>query len=78
MELRINANLDDAEAPPHLLGVVMRGMTFDGERWRLVTVGDWEPTGSHLPESSQIAHLHEICRDLFCLFASPSSPRDLL
>jgi len=27
----------------------MRGMTFEGERWRLATVGDWLPAGPHLP-----------------------------
>ena len=26
-----------------LLGVLIRGMTYDGERWRLATVGSWNP-----------------------------------
>ncbi|KGG13620.1 MULTISPECIES: hypothetical protein [Prochlorococcus] len=56
------------EPLPQLLGVLIRGMTFDGERWRIATVGDWTPTGSHLPESSEIDQLHSICRDLFDLF----------
>lgn len=30
----------DSQSPPELLGVLMRGMTFDGERWRLATMGD--------------------------------------
>ena len=56
------------DTSPFLLGVLMRGMTFDGERWRMVTMGDWLPSGSHLPEPGQVEHLHSICRDLFVLF----------
>ncbi len=55
---------------PNLLGVVMRGMTYDGERWRLVTAGNWEPTGTHLPQPLQVAQLQEICRGLFKLFSA--------
>ncbi len=75
MQLRISNDQDNA--PPHLLGLIMRGMTFDGERWRLVTVGDWHPTGSHLPQLPQRNQLKKICRELFVLFpASPSSGDD--
>ncbi len=63
----------DTTTLPHLLGVLIRGMTFDGERWRLATLGDWQPTGQHLPAPGQIDQLHSICRDLFALFP-PSSP----
>ena len=57
---------------PQLLGVLIRGMTFDGERWRLATIGDWEPMGSHLPNSLEIKQLQSICRDLCELFPSYS------
>ena len=53
---------------PSLLGVVMRGMTFDGERWRLATVGDWLPAGPHLPHRDQVEQLQLICRELFEVF----------
>ena len=67
IQLRIS---NDALADrPHLLGVLMRGMTFEGERWRLATLGDWQPTGSYLPQSDQMIRLHEICRGLFALFS---------
>lgn len=56
-----------------LLGVLMRGMTYDGERWRLVTMGDWQPEGSHLPQPEQVQQLRGICRDLFDLFANPAA-----
>ena len=50
------------------LGVLIRGMTYDGERWRLATVGDWSPEGSHLQQAEQAAQLRQMCRDLFLLF----------
>ena len=68
MQLRITNELD--ELSPYLLGVMLRGMTFEGERWRLSTIGDWMPTGTHLPQPAQMAKLHQICRDLFVLFPS--------
>ena len=63
----------DAAATPELLGVLMRGMTFDGERWRLATMGDWQPEGTHLPQPAQAEQLRGICRDLFDLFAGPAA-----
>ncbi len=73
MQLRISC--DQNGPAPYLLGVLMRGMTYEGERWRLATVGDWKPTGSHLPNADQMLKLHEICRDLFALFPSCQSLR---
>ncbi len=61
---------DDPRDLPRLLGVIMRGITFSGERWRLVTIGDWQPTGSHLPQEVVMDQLHAICRELFVLFPS--------
>ncbi len=55
-------------ALPRLIGIIMRGMTFDGERWRLATIGNWEPTGVHLPQPAAMKELQSICRDLFDLF----------
>lgn len=53
---------------PSLLGIVMRGMTFDGERWRLATLGDWLPAGPHLPHPAQVEQLQLICREMFEVF----------
>ena len=66
VQLRLSS--DDQERQRHLLGVLMRGMTYEGERWRLATVGDWQPAGSHLPQPDQVKQLREICEDLFELF----------
>ena len=75
LQLHLQRRSADGESlpTPHLLGVLMRGMTYDGERWRLVTMGDWHPEGSHLPQPEQVERLHAICRDLFDLFANPAA-----
>ena len=52
-----------------LLGILMKGMTYDGERWRLATVGSWDPEGPRLPQSEPVDHLRHICRKLFDLFS---------
>ena len=64
---------ESAEAQPSLLGVLMRGMTYDGERWRLATVGEWLPEGSHLPQPDRVIQLQMICRDLFELFSGSTA-----
>jgi len=69
----------EAQAPgrrPRLLGVLIRGLTYDAERWRLATVGDWQPTGSHLPQPEVAAKLRQVCRELFDLFGAASSGED--
>ncbi len=64
---------DELASSPHLVGVVMRGMTFEGERWRIATLGDWQPAGPYLPEPAERSQLLSICRDLFALFPKTSS-----
>jgi hypothetical protein len=59
---------------PRLLGVLIRGLTYDSERWRLATVGDWGPTGSHLPQPEVVKELRETCRQLFDLFGAGEPP----
>ena len=70
IQLRISNEENDRK--PHLLGVIMRGITFEGERWRLVTVGDWSPAGNYLPKAGELRRLHSICRELFSLFSVSS------
>ena len=67
LQLKSEAGGMDSSCPS-LLGVVMRGMTFEGERWRLATVGDWLPAGPHLPQPDQLEQLQLICRELFEVF----------
>jgi hypothetical protein len=53
---------------PRLLGVLLRGLTYESERWRLATLGDWQPSGPHLPSPVVVEGLQELCRELFALF----------
>ena len=66
LQLRLDAA--PASGRPRLLGVVVRGLTYESERWRLATVGDWQPSGSHLPDAAVALKLQSVCRDLFDLF----------
>ena len=63
-----------ATGRPRLLGVVVRGLTYESERWRLATVGDWRPSGSHLPQPEVAEKLQGFCRELFALFDGGSRP----
>ena len=60
---------------PPLLGVTLRGLTYDRERWALATVGDWRATGSHLPSEAVEQRLRQFCRQLFELFDGSAADR---
>ncbi len=68
VQLRLDRPTTASAARPRLLGVTIRGLTYDAERWRLATVGDWAPSGSHLPQAEVGESLRQICRELFGLF----------
>ena len=57
-----------AGARPRLLGVLIRGLTYESERWRLATMGDWQPSGTHRPHPAVTGALQQFCRELFGLF----------
>jgi hypothetical protein len=61
---------------PRLLGVLIRGLTYESasERWRLATVGDWQPSGTHLPQPEVVEQLQAFCRELFALFGGEARP----
>ena len=58
---------------PKLLGIIMRGMIVPSERWRVATVGEWEMTGSHLPQKKQKDNLFLVCKELYKLFSTTSA-----
>lgn len=66
---------------PPLLGVTLRGLTYEAERWQLATVGDWRARGSHPPSAAVEELLRHFCHQLFELFdptaASSSSSSSL-
>ena len=53
--------------------MLIRGLTYESERWRLATVGDWQPSGSHLPAEEVVGVLQQVCRELFDLFGDVSA-----
>jgi hypothetical protein len=68
VQLRLEQPPAGASARPRLLGVTIRGLTYDAERWRLASVGDWQPTGSHLPQPAVVEALQGFVREVFALF----------
>ena len=51
----------------------MRGMIVPSERWRVATIGDWEMTGTHLPQKAQKDNLFLVCKELYNLFSTTSA-----
>ena len=62
-----------AAGRPRLLGVLIRGLTYEAERWRFTTLGDWQPSGSHLPNPGVVVSLQGLCRELFVLFGTAAT-----
>lgn len=67
VQLRLEAAPDPGVCP-RLLGLTIRGLTYDAERWRLATLGDWQPTGSHPPQPAVVESLQAFARGVFALF----------
>lgn len=61
---------------PPLLGVTLRGLTYERERWSMATVGDWRASGSHPPLPAVEQLMRQFCRQLFELFEAPDENRD--
>tara|TARA_B100001109_G_C18617965_1_gene360080 strand:+ start:97 stop:525 length:429 start_codon:yes stop_codon:yes gene_type:complete len=58
---------------PKLLGIIMKGLILPNERWRVATIGEWEMTGTHLPQKAQIDNLFLVCKELYKLFSTTYS-----
>ncbi len=71
LQLRIENNNEGGV--PRLIGIVMRGMIIPKERWRVATIGEWEMTGTHLPQKAQKDNLFLVCKELYKLFSTTSS-----
>lgn len=76
MLLQLRLDAAPAGGRPRLLGALIRGLTYESERWRLATVGDWRPSGSHLPDPAVAVKLQTYCRGLFDLLNGASSDAD--
>ena len=75
VQLRLEQSPAGGSARPRLLGVTIRGLTYESERWRLASVGDWQPTGSHLPQPAVVEALQGFVREVFELFGADASAR---
>jgi len=73
VQLRLDRPAASDPRRPRLLGVTIRGLTYESERWRLATLGDWMPSGPHLPQAEITHSLQQICRELFDLFDGAES-----
>ena len=71
LQLRIEE--DRENGVPKLLGIIMRGMIIPAERWRVATIGEWEMTGTHLPQKEQKDNLFLVCKELYKLFSTTST-----
>jgi len=70
--LQLRIENDNNDRVPKLLGIIMRGMIVPSERWRVATIGDWEMTGTHLPQKEQKDNLFLVCKELYKLFSTTS------
>ena len=71
--LQLRIENDNNGRVPKLLGIIMRGMIVPSERWRVATIGDWEMTGTHLPQKEQKDNLFLVCKELYKLFSKTSA-----
>ena len=71
--LQLRIENDNNGRVPKLLGIIMRGMIVPSERWRVATIGDWEMTGTHLPQKEQKDNLFLVCKELYKLFSTTSA-----
>ena len=68
LQLRIDKN--PQSGVPILLGIIMKGMLISKETWRVATIGDWEMTGTDLPQKAQKDDLILVCKELYKLFST--------
>jgi|TARA_E500000178_G_scaffold325052_1_gene352075 hypothetical protein len=65
VQLRFPEGGLSGQRTPHLLGILISGMTFQGEQWRLATVGSWPISGQKPPTDAVVEDLRGFCSDLF-------------
>ena len=71
LQLNIENNIESED--PKLLGITMKGILIPKERWRVATIGEWEMTGTHLPQKAQKDNLFLVCKELYKLFSTTSA-----
>lgn len=56
------------EDASRLIGLEVIGFSYNGEQWRLTTVGDWGILGEKSPSQENIDKLKVFCRQAYELF----------
>ena len=69
----LQLSIDNDNEEPKLLGIIMKGILIPKERWRVATIGQWEMTGTHLPQKVQKDNLFLVCKELYKLFSTTSA-----
>jgi hypothetical protein len=68
--LQIRLFQDPLSQEQRAIGVEAVGLSFQGEQWRLSTIGNWQMTGKNLPQAEVQAQLRYICEEILVLFNS--------
>ena len=56
------------EEASRLIGLEVLGFSYNGEQWRLSTVGSWAVEGEKSPAEENIVKLKTFCRQVYELF----------
>ena len=70
VQLCLDAQAGSGHSRPQLLGVTIRGLTYESERWRMASLGSWQPTGPHLPREDSVRALQTFVKEVFELFSA--------
>jgi hypothetical protein len=61
------------EGSARLIGLEVLGFSYNGEQWRLSTVGNWAVLGEKCPAEEKLDLLKTFCRQVYELFNSPKN-----
>ncbi len=70
--LQIRLFSDPVSQEQRAIGVEAVGLSFQGEQWRLSTVGNWQMIGENLPNPEVQTQLRHICQQILGLFSPPA------
>ncbi len=60
---------DPISAEQRAIGIEAIGLSFQGEQWRLSTIGHWQITGENQPTPEVQQQLKHICQQILLVFS---------
>lgn len=57
-----------------VIGIELAGFDYEGQQWKLSTIGMWQFIGQNIPSVEAAAKLEGICRQIFALFNDSVRP----